>query len=539
MKKISIYIVLLVALLASACSDSFLDSEPITDITEQNFYKTKADAEKAIIGCYDGIQVLYASGVAFPVLSEVISDNTFGATGNNDAYNYQVLDEFDINRSPGETDILNDNWKNYYKAIYRMNMLLKKMDQIDWEDDLAFKTNIEAQARFLRAYCYFDMVRIWERVPLLTEPESGNIPQAPIDDTYKVIAEDLKFAAENGTNVVEPGRVNQYAAKALLARVFLFYTGYYQKTDLVGVVDKSTVLQGLEDVLGVSDYGLVDEFKNLWPAASAMVNEAGDGLESSYAGKDNQETIFAIKHNITSDWNGNTDGNHWLVMMGLRATEYNVPYSKGWGACTVSADLYAAYEDGDTRKEASIISIIGEDLSFDNGGQREYTGYTVKKYTPMASPYKDEETGEINVGDVSEINGGENFMISQFQDYVVIRYADVMLMAAELGSANAQSYFDEVRRRAGLDPKALTKENIMEERRYEFAFEGIRYWDLLRQGVDVAANAIGTTTKVLNGGVETDKVIQSAKVTETKGLMQIPQQQITRSAGVLTQNAGW
>jgi len=538
MKKLSLYIVALAALMVSSCSDSFLDSEPITEITEGNFYKTKADAEKAIIGCYDGVQAMYASGVAFPVLSEVVSDNTFGATGNNDAYNYQVLDEFDINRSPGEVDILNDNWVAYYKAIYRMNMLLTKLEQIDWEEDEAYKTNIEAQARFLRAYCYFDMVRLWERVPLLTEPMGGNIPQATAEETYKVIAEDLKFAAENGSDIVEAGRVNKYAAKALLGRVFLFYTGYYNKADLVGVADKAYVLAGLEDVIGVSDYGLVEEYKNLWPAACAHVNATEDGLETTYAGKDNMETIFAIKHNITSDWNGNTDGNHWLVMLGLRASEYNVPYGKGWGACTVPAEFYAAFEDGDARKEASVISIIGEGLAFDNGDQREYTGYTNKKYTPMASPYKDED-GEIKVGDISDINGGESFMISQFQDYVVIRYADVLLMAAELGSANAQTYFDDVRERSGLDSKAVNSVNILEERRFEFAFEGIRYWDVLRQGVDVAASTISTSTKVLNGGVETDKVIQSAKITETKGLMQIPQQQITRSAGVLTQNAGW
>lgn len=539
MKKISIYIVALTMLLVSACSDSFLDSEPITDITEGNFYKTKADAEKAIIGCYDGVQAIYASGVAFPLVSEVASDNCFGGVGNNDGYNYQVIDEFDIDRSPGDVDILNDNWEAYYKAIYRMNMLLSKMEQIDWEEDEAYKLNIEAQARFLRAYCYFDMVRLWERIPLLTEPMSGNIPQSEADDTYKVIAEDLKFVAENGSESVEAGRVNRYVAKALLGRVFLFYTGYYTKTDLVGVADKTYVLAGLEEVAGVSAYGLVDEYKNLWPAASANINEAGDGLESTYAGKDNKETIFAIKYNITSDYDGNTDGNHWMVMNGLRGGAFNVPYGKGWGACTVPPEFYGAFEDEDARKEASVISITGESLEFDNGDQREYTGYATKKYTPIATPYKDEETGEIKIGDISEVNGATNFMIGQFQDYVVIRYADVLLMAAELGSADAQTYFDAVRGRLGLDSKAVTTANILEERRYEFAFEGIRYWDLLRQGVDVAASTISTSTKVLNGGVETDKVIQSAKITETKGLMQIPQQQITRSAGVLTQNAGW
>ncbi|MBS2099371.1 RagB/SusD family nutrient uptake outer membrane protein [Carboxylicivirga linearis] len=539
MKRFSIYIMALSALLFSSCSD-FLDSEPITEITEENFYRTKADAEQAIVGCYDGVQALYAYGIAFPVLSEVVSDNCFGGVGNTDGYNYQVLDEFDINTSAGEVDILNDTWIGYYKAIYRMNMLLSKMEQIDWEGDEEYKTNIEAQARFLRAYCYFDMVRLWERVPLLTEPMSGNIPQSPADSTYKVIAEDLKYVAEYGSDIVEAGRVNQYAGKALLGRVFLFYTGYYEKDNLVGVVDKDYVLAGLEDVVGNSSYGLVDEYKNLWPAASSEVNEAGDGLETTYAGKDNMETIFAIKYNITSDYNGNTDGNHWLVMLGLRDASSTLypPYGQGWGACTVLPELFTSYAEGDLRRDASIISINGEGLEFDNGGQREFTGYTNKKYTPMASPYVDDD-GSIQVGQLPVIHGGTNFMIGQFQDYVVMRYADVLLMAAELGSANADNYLNQVRSRAGLTAVSATQSNIMRERRYEFAFEGIRYWDLLRQGVNTAADVISIDTKVQNGGVETSKVILESKIVECKGLQQIPQYQITRSSGVLTQNAGW
>ncbi len=539
MKKLSIYIIAFFALVLASCSD-FLDSEPITDVTEENFYRTKSDAEKAIVGCYDGVQVLYSSGVAFPVLSEVVSDNCFGGVGNNDGYNYQVLDAFDINVSSGEVDVLKDSWTAYYKAIYRVNMLLSKMDQIDWEDDDNYRMNIEAQARFLRAYCYFDMVRLWERVPLLTEPISGNIPQSEPNDIYKVIAEDLKFAAENGSETITAGRVNRYAAKALLARVFLFYTGYYNASDLVAVVDKNYVLNGLEEVVSVPDFGLVEEYKDLWPAASSQLNAAGDGLETTYAGKDNKETIFAIKYNITSDYNGNTDGNHWLVMMGLRdaASSLYPPYGQGWGACTVLPELYASYAEGDLRREASIISIAAEGLDFDNGGQREYTGYTNKKYTPMASPYIDEE-GNVKVGQLPVIHGAVDFQIGQFQDYVVMRYADVLLMAAELGSANADTYINQIRSRAGLANVSATQQNIMRERRFEFAFEGIRYWDLLRQGVDVAANTIAVQTKVENGGVEEDKVISAANIVATRGFQQIPQYHITRSSGELKQNAGW
>jgi hypothetical protein len=133
-------------------------------------------------------------------------------------------------------------------------------------------------------------------------------------------------------------------------------------------------------------------------------------------------------------------------------------------------------------------------------------------------------------------------MITQFQDYIAIRYADVLLMAAELGSPNDQGYLDAVRQRAlkaAFVSIPVSQDNIMKERRLEFALEGIRYWDLLRQGVDVAANAIAESTQLLNGGVASDKVIQAAKIQATKGLQQIPGNQITLSSGVLTQNAGW
>lgn len=540
MKKISFYILALSAMLLSACSESFLDSEPITSLTDENFYRTKGDAELAIVGCYDGIQVLYSSGIAFPVMSEVLSDNCFGGTGYSDDLNYQVLDEFDIQRSPASVDMLNNNWINYYKAIYRCNVLLSKMDQIDWQDDTDYRNSIEAQARFLRAYAYFDMVRLWEKVPLLTAPSTDNIPQAPADETYAQITEDLLFAAENGTETVSPGRVTKWAAKAMLARVFLFYTGYYGSAGMAGV-SKAQVLQGLEDIIGstgTTGYGLVDEFKNLWPAASATEKADKTGIDVTYAGKDNKETLFAIKYNITSDYNGNTDGNHWLVMLGLRSQNF-VPYGKGWGACTVLPSFYNAFETGDARKTASVIAISEEGLDFDNSDQREYTGYTNKKYSPVATWVLDEETGEYVVKTVAEANSAADFMIGQFQDYVVMRYADVLLMAAELGSTNAQDYFDQVRERSGLGTKTVSQANLMAERRFEFAFEGLRYWDLLRQGLSTAASTLAVSTNVLNGGTTTAKTITSAKVTATRGFQIIPQTQISLSNGVLIQNAGW
>jgi len=132
-------------------------------------------------------------------------------------------------------------------------------------------------------------------------------------------------------------------------------------------------------------------------------------------------------------------------------------------------------------------------------------------------------------------------MIGQFQDYVAIRYADVLLMAAELGSTNAQKYFDDVRSRAGLPSIPLTTEALREERRFEFVGEGIRFYDLLRYDytLDYAANKIAITKTVKSGGNDETVTINGDRLKATKGLQQIPQNQITLSNGVLDQNDGW
>jgi len=525
MKNIHLYILFLGFLGLNSCS---LETQSYSQLNVDSYYSTKSHAFSALVGCYDGMQVI--GGIGFPLMSEIFSDNCFGGTGAADGYGFQAIDEFDKNRSPSDIDLYNDNWKTYYKALYRCNVFLAKMDQIDWEGDDVLRKTYESEVRFIRAHLYFEMVRIWGNIPLLTVPSSENIPQANPDDVYTVIANDLKFAAENLPSApytsVPNGRVTKWAAKSLLARVYLYYTGYYGKTDLVGIVTKANALQHLEDVIASSGHGLVDDFSTLWPAASL----------SNYAGEDNKEIIFSVKFTYTSDYSGNSDGNSWMVMFGMREFSH-FPYGNGWGV-TVNSKLWNSYSANDTRQVATMIGIDEESIPFDKiNSQREYTGYYNKKYSPMLAYDKDG-----NIVDAPTALGGNGFQIGQFQDYFVIRYADVLLMAAELGSPNAQSYFDLVRQRAykaNFVSIPVNQVNIMKERNLEFALEGIRYWDLLRQGINTAASQIAETTTLLNGGVAATKTITAAKIEETKGLSQIPNTQITLSGGLLKQNAGW
>lgn len=528
MKTISKYILVAGLLITIvSCSKDFLETELITEQTDSNFYKTPEDAWSALVGCYDGLQVATGSNAeGFYTVSEVMSDDCFGGTGNSDNFGYQAMDEFDATRASGSTNLLGDAWRTYYAVMNRCNVLIQKMDQIDWTGNENLRNQYEGEVKFIRAYLYFDMVRLWGNIPLLTESSAENVPQAAPEEVYKVIAEDLLFAAnalpEQTYSAVPNGRVTRWAAKSLLARVYLYYTGYYGQSDLVGLVSQSQALAHLEDVIASSGHGLVSDFSHLWPAAS---------LES-YAGEDNQEFVFSVKYTHTSDYDGNTDGNHWMVMFGMREFS-SYPYGNGWGV-TVNSKLYNLYNANDTRQSASIIAIEEEQIPFDNqASQREYTGYYNKKYAPMVD--KDGKSLAVLVG-------GANFMIGQYQDYVAIRYSDVLLMAAELGSGNAQSYFDQVRRRAYGDnftPLAVNQANLLNERHLEFALEGIRYWDLLRQGINVAASEIAESTTLLNGGVSTSKTISAQNIIATQGLSQIPNTQITLSNGVLKQNSGW
>ncbi|OXA81168.1 Starch-binding associating with outer membrane [Flavobacterium aquidurense] len=524
MKNTYLYIFCFSLLSLGSCS---LETEPLTQLTDTNFYKTTDDAYTALVGCYDGLQVATgASGLGVPVISEVMSDDCFGGTGNSDGFNYAAIDEFDITRSPSDVDMLNGNWIAYYKALYRCNIFLSKMDQIDWKGNTTLKNTYESETKFIRAYLYFEMVRLWGNIPLLTAPSSENVPQANPDEVYKVIAQDLVFAADNlpatAYNTTTGGRITKWAAKSLLGRVYLYYTGYYGKSDLVGVVTKAQALGHLENVIANSGHGLVADFSTLWPAASL----------DKYAGESNKEIVFSIKYTYTSDYNGNTDGNGWLVMFGMREFS-SYPYGRGWGI-TVNSKLWNVYDAKDTRRVATVIGIDEEKIPFDKkNSQREYTGYYNKKYSPMV-----DKDGK----DLPLTMGSQFWDISQFQDYVVVRYADVLLMAAELGSGNAQAYFDEVRKRAYKDnftALPVNADNILKERHLEFALEGVRYWDLLRQGIGKASSTIAETTTLLSGGVAGTKTISAAKIQATKGLQQIPNTQITLSNGVLKQNAGW
>ncbi len=540
--------------LTTSCAESFLDVESKVESNTENFYKTEGDAWRALLGCYDGWrQISSAPGVGIMVAASVLSDECYGGTGANDGYGYQAMDQFDLSLSPADQNLFEQDWKVYYAAVYRCNELCDHENQINWIGESQNRGLYMGECRAIRGLLYFDMVRMWGNIPLFLEAINENRTPSDPAEVYAAIVEDMKYAIANipaDANLTKDdnGRITKYAMEAMLARVYLYYTGYYGKElgytkdgETTGILTKDEVLGYLDDVVKSGNYALVPEFKNLWPAASLVPlgEDAWDPELSTYAGQANSECMLQQKFTPTQDYNGNNDSNRWQVMLGMRSLNF-APYGKGWGAATVCPSYVNKYSADDPRLMASVINTASEgigaasDYSNSIKDWREFTGYCIKKYSPIAF---------ANGMNAWREEGDGDFQTQNSQDYVLMRYADVLLMIAELGgvpSKSAQEALDEVRSRAGMASVPVTFENVMNERALELAFEGIRYWDLLRQGVNVLADAVcACEGTVQNAGLNATVKYNRSNIIEKNGLFQIPTNQIVLSNYTLKQNPGW
>ena len=570
--KINILAFSMVSLVMVGCSSSFLDTPSKTTLNSTSFYKNETQINDAITGCYDGYQYTVSSG-AWPSLyqaAESMSTDCLGGGGPDDRSD-RVMNRFDISINTSATSLFNDLWVDYYKGIYRCNMVLASLDGVSWSSHTN-KIVAECEARAIRGLEYFDLVRMFERVPLLTTPSSSVIPQSSADSTYMQVVSDLKFCADSMPanqykgNSTYLGRITKYAAEAMLARVYLFFDGVYDNNaggTMPGGLTKAQALAYCENVISSGNYSLETHFKNLWPAACTTVSATAETKTTTYD-EASPEILWVVKFNDDQNWsNGYNDGNRFLVNFGIRNT-YSAPYGTGWGACPLTPNAVNQFASGDSRDSATVINCqdIGVYKTQIASDAMDYTGYVNKKYCPMV--YYDGTSIAAAQSSTDGITGG-NMQTSQYQNWILMRYSDVLLMAAELGSSNAIQYFDEVRNRAyGYgDTQSTsnfcditstpTQAQIWEERRKEFMCEGINYFDLRREGLDnFVAAEIGKAYD--NGSATTGSPIYvyDNKVKETiassfvesnirtkKGFFQIPYTQITLSGNVYTQNAGW
>ena len=536
----------------TSCS---MDTESKTSQNDETAYRNTEAIEMALVGCYDGWQrTISSEEVGMYMLAEFASDQAHGGLGFSDAKNNNVLDQFDISVAPSYNNLFNADWINYYAAIFRCNKVIQAEETADWGGDLAARGRIIGQARALRAILYFDLARMFGDVPLVTVPTEENLPRTAASEVYKQIFDDLKYAAANipadafplSSRDVNDGRITKYAAEALLARAYLYYTGYYGQEN--EGCTKQEAIDALEDIINNGGYELEANYADLFMPACTKDASNGSNYawDTTFKGKYynnggwvsdiSKEVILNLKFSATADYNGNADGNVFQVYLGPRnkcATSVNI--ASGWGACSVTQKFVDTYKD-DPRFNACVWSCADAGFAADVNDTYEYTGYYTRKYAPLC--FSDGTRQEVGF----EL-GEQHMNITYYQDWTVMRYADVLLMHSELTGTNTGLNMVHQRSCPG-ETLSYSIENIRKERAIEFAFEGIHFWDLMRYEKDgaYAGRAIAEAqngAKVMNGGVETTTSFNIDNFTAKKGLMQIPNTQITLSGGVLTQNAGW
>lgn len=502
MKSKKIYKALLVMLsfIPLACED-FLDKPPQGNLTQTSFPVSPQDALLATNAVYNTIREPNFSSGLFPILDIMSDDANKGSNPDDASATIGPFDRFEHIKTEGA--ILRW-WNTLYLAVRRANVVIEKVPLIDM--DPVLRDRYVGEARFLRAFFYFDLVRAWGGVPKLVTTEPQELPRSSAEEIYDLIIEDLLFAIEAlpeksqyGAN--DLGRATKGAAKALLAKVYLF-RGYLipanQQQDFTAAASYAT------EVITSNQYDLETDFDN----ANSVLGEHGI------------ESVFEVaSFGAEGVANG---GNQYGNVQAVRGNP-----NRGWGFNRPTKNLRDDFEAGDPRLESTVIfldevldgvTIKGDgatpDISTDSHGQEERECYNQKVWTP-----------------------GINVPPSFGHNRRFIRFSDVLLMAAEalneIGNpGDALIHLNRVRERAregnnSILPditettKDLLRDLILHERRVELALEGQRFWDLVR--TNKAVTVLGPLGFV-QGKHE---------------LLPIPQTEIDITQGKLDQNPGW
>ncbi len=369
-------------------------------------------------------------------------------------------------------------------------------------------------------------------------------------------------------------------------------------------LSKSDVVAALKDIIGTGGYKLCQDYRSLWQYSNSLLwDEAHDGEGHAYSyiadmprelcfdqpgmGNGNTEEIFQVQFMNASKWgiNGQIENggiystarmysNYLSTFWALRVNgnngnrDYTYPFAQGWGQGTPSANIWddwtlaeSAGNYTDARKRGSLIEFETE-FSKENGLQGytyvkddcEESGYGVKKYMNVTldacssadNPWWTKAPGYTSSSLDNPMQG------DHFEDFYLMRYADVLLMTSEL-TGDAQ-YMNEVQRRAGVPETAYSLQALQNERRWEFAFEGIRFNDMRRwSGIDsgessYAAKALQAQEGkliVCLGDKANKRTMHhmtcswAKRYAATNGFVAKPQQQINLMAGKLVQNPGW
>ena len=562
-KKIKYIIASLFCVMLFAACDDFLDTDNLTMKDTSNFPLNETDAYQMVNGIYAVMNRNLADPEEDPFfIFDIASDDRLGG-GSQSNIGAQGVDRL----MNAYVDWMKPLWQQRYAGINRANNALESIDNVtNWTSETTKKQYL-CEIYFLRAWYYFNLAQVFNGVPLVLSTVPQNLPRSTADEVYAQIASDLKNAIEIGPSTKYPdfgeGRVSKWAAEGMMARVWLFYTGFYQKSELPlaegGSVSKSQVVAWLEDCIQNSGFGLVSDQRNLWPytnpyTAKDYLYDQENNL--NWETDENKESMFAIKMSNKAGWSADDHLRHNRIVefYGLRKTnESAFPFSvQGYSNGPVCEKLWTDWAEdpdyaGDYRRVGSICDRAVEIPNYpgDKAKEVENTNLLAKKYIGCEA-YNEDHSGRYL--SYAYYYGSENNRQSGLtQSLVWLRFADVLLMHAELSDGkviyNGKNGVNAVRQRAGLDDIPYSLANLKKERRYELCFEALRWNDLRRWG-DVAEkvkNQVGN--KILNQGIAgeyafTNDFMQRYKDTGG-GFFKIPEDQVTLSEGVLEQNPGW
>ncbi|MDA9334566.1 RagB/SusD family nutrient uptake outer membrane protein [Flavobacteriaceae bacterium] len=434
-----------------SCSDKFLDEVESYNIDSEGYFNSEDDYYMALIGAYDLLQASYVN----VLLGEIASDNTLcGGENATDVIGFQQIDDMTHTQVNNN---LRDVWNWMFAGVNRANYILEFKDKIEFEG----KEVILGEASFLRAYYNFELLKWFGGIPLKVDQRFApgdelSIPRSTTAEVYALIESDLKYAVNNLEYVApQIGRVTKGAAEALLGKAYLYQNKF---------AEAATVL---DNVINNGPYDLALDY------ATIFENDGENGVES----------VFEVQY---TDAEGAgfgclqcSEGN---VAVGFNSIRNHTgpTYDSGYSFNVPTQATVEVFEEGDSRKEASILDIdawaVSTGATFGVG--YEHTGYYNRKYIARK--------GDLNTGDQNLTNPN---------NYRSIRFADVLLMAAEannrgnIDDAKALAYLNRVRERAFGDAthnvtaagEALTAA-IYHERRVELVGEGHRFFDLVRTG---------------------------------------------------------
>jgi len=583
MKKIKYLILGLLPFLFSGC-ESKLDSTNLYEKDLQSFYKTPADINDAMSGVYYSLLVEGIFSDEF-ISANLMDDCMLGGGGSDDR-DAQATDAFQAS-AEGRYQSL---WTATYNGVFRANSIIEAVQNNDYSAFFAtqaeaetYMNSVMGEAYFMRGFLMYRAARFFGGMPLIpTTTADRKVPRSSFTETFSAIAADFKKATEllpeiSASDIALDtyGHANLWVAKAYLARTYLFYTGYMTNMEGTstteipleeGSITKADVIKALEDVRDKSGYRLTPNYGDLWPYAN--VNESAKKVDPSgptplpwaeklglkWVGQDgpnsalgtgNYEVMFSVRYGF-GDWGwGDNDGsgqrfnNRVPLFLGIRDNSL-VPFGTGWGWGTIHPVFYNTWPDTDLRKEFSIINLNDKNADEGTDGwepsdtQVQETGLKNRKYTTIQHNGPDGIAGMFYYA-YNWTNA--DMQLWAAQDSYYLRFSDILLMHSEL--TETANGMNAVRNRVGLPPIAYSFEALKNERKWEFAFEALHWFDLVRWG-DVnnpLNNYFGTVIDITNAGVAAKYSVNYPAA--TKGLVAIPESEVRLSNGVYEQNPGW